>query len=141
MNNRWNKIYERNKKTDEIYNLKYGNDKVIFDKNCIELLVELGEFINETKCFKYWSIKSPDKAKVLDEYADCIIMTLYFYNQLNMDIEKCNISNKDLLDLINETFYLSTKIMNEFNKELIKNIFDNFQQGIELALSMNCKLF
>ena len=126
MNNRWNIVYERNKKTDSIYHEKFGDTEEVFRKNCIELLVELGEFVNETKCFKYWSVKTPDMNKVLDEYADCILMVLYFYNKLDMEIEEVEVkTNIDLLDLINETYYLSTKIMSEFNKELMKNIFDN----------------
>ena len=126
MNNRWNKIYENNKQIDLTYIKKYGNTKEKFRNDCIELLVELGEFINETKCFKYWTIKKPEIDKVLDEYADCLLMVLSFYNRLNMEIEEVNDkTNVDLLDLINETFYLSTKIINDFNKDLIKNIFDN----------------
>lgn len=135
MNARWNLIYENNKKTDLVYNQKYGDNEEIFRKNCIELLVELGEFINETKCFKYWTIKKPEKDKVLDEYADCILMVLYFYNKLDMEIEESiDKTNMDLLDLINETYYLSTKIMNEFSKELMKNIFDNL---INIAKLLN----
>lgn len=126
MNQRWNKIYERNKQTDLIYASKYCEDEKMFRENAIELLVELGEFVNETKCFKYWSVKEPIKEKVLDEYADCILMTLYFYNKLNMEIE---ISDKeeniDILDLINETFNLTTKIMNNISEELMKKIFNN----------------
>ena len=135
MNQRWNKIYERNKQTDLIYASKYGDGEDIFRKNAIELLVELGEFVNETKCFKYWSIKKPSMDKVLDEYADCILMTLYFYNKLDMEIEESiDKTNMDLLDLINETYYLSTKIMSDFSKELMKNIFDDL---INIAKILN----
>ena len=122
MNTRWNTIYEGNKKLDAIYDEKYGET---FKQNAIELLVELGEFINETKCFKYWTIKKPIKEKVLDEFADCITMKLYFYNYLNLDLEVLEIKDKELLEIINETFNLSTKIMNNLNKELIINIFSN----------------
>ena len=73
--------------------------------------------------------------KVLDEYADCILMTLYFYNKLDMEIEESiDKTNMDLLDLINETYYLSTKIMSDFSKELMKNIFDDL---INIAKILN----
>ncbi len=40
-------------------------------RRVLALLVELGEFANETRCFKYWSYKGPSaKEVVLDEYAD-----------------------------------------------------------------------
>ncbi|MBE6134439.1 MAG: dUTPase [Erysipelotrichaceae bacterium] len=42
-----------------------------FERRVLALLVELGEFANETRCFKYWSFKAPSpKEKILDEYAD-----------------------------------------------------------------------
>lgn len=40
-------------------------------RRILALLVELGEFANETRSFKYWSFKGPSpKEVVLDEYAD-----------------------------------------------------------------------
>ena len=60
-------------------------DKDYYKKNCIALLVELGEFINETKCFKYWSIKKPDKEKVLElanNETDYVSINLNFDKQL-----------------------------------------------------------
>ena len=42
-----------------------------FSRRVLALLVELGEFANETRCFKYWSYKEPSpKETILDEYAD-----------------------------------------------------------------------
>ena len=42
-----------------------------FSRRVLALLVELGEFANETRCFKYWSFKEPSpKDVILDEYAD-----------------------------------------------------------------------
>lgn len=61
---RWENYYQKNKKLDEEFNSKYQeNEPEFYEKNCIELLVEIGEFINETKCFKYWSIKPLIKRK------------------------------------------------------------------------------
>lgn len=43
----------------------------LFDKKVLALLVELGEFANETRCFKFWSKKGPsEKAVMLEEYVD-----------------------------------------------------------------------
>lgn len=42
-----------------------------FHRRVLALLTELGEFANETRCFKYWSLKGPSpKERILDEYAD-----------------------------------------------------------------------
>lgn len=45
--------------------------KTTIRKRMLALLVELGEFANETRCFKFWSLKGPSgKERILDEYAD-----------------------------------------------------------------------
>ncbi len=65
--NKYIEIYEKNKKIDDIYLEKYGDTEEICNKNILESLVELGEFANETKVFKYGSIKSPkDKDIILE---------------------------------------------------------------------------
>ena len=57
------------------------------EKRILALLVEIGEMINETKTFKFWSKKpSAEKPIILDEYADglhfllslAIVSTSYF---------------------------------------------------------------
>jgi len=52
-------------------------------KRALALLVELGEFANETRCFKFWSQKGPSQKEViLDEYADA----LHFFLSLGLTI-------------------------------------------------------
>ncbi|SCY39473.1 dUTP diphosphatase [Alkaliphilus peptidifermentans] len=47
--------------------------KDLVPRKILALLVELGELANETRCFKYWSLKSPAEKKViLEEYVDCL---------------------------------------------------------------------
>lgn len=78
----------------ELYSLQKGLDKDIaerhnvtygstFEKRLLALFVELGEFANETRCFKFWSLKGPsEKAVILDEYADA----LHFFLSLGLAI-------------------------------------------------------
>ena len=123
----YSKILKINKELDKVFITKYGDDKEYYQKNCIALLVELGEFINETKCFKYWSIKSPIKEKVLEEYADCITMCLSFFYTFNIEID--NIPNhfdtENILLLINEIFKDTTCMFKDGNDKLAKKIFSN----------------
>jgi len=121
-----NKLYENNKKLDEIFLEKYKNTDNLFEKNCLELIVEIGEFLNETKIFKYWSCRIPNKTKMLDEYADIITMIFTFYGQLNLKIESSSfqVAKKDLIKLFNELYILATKLMTDFNEKLIRKIFD-----------------
>ena len=121
----WNKIYENNKRLDKIFLEKYSNDKRLFDKNCIELMVEIGEFINETKIFKYWSIKKSDKEKVLDEYADIITITLTFFREFDLVINDYDlqIENEDILKLIMNLYYKTYLFYKSKNKKDIEKIF------------------
>ena len=132
--NYWQLVYKRNKELDNIFFEKYLEEKEMFEKNCIEFLVELGEFTNETKCFKYWSIKEPKYDAMLEELADVFTMLMYFYNILNLDITQPNIINKNqnLLELINETYYLGTKLYKELSKELLDRIFISLLKIAEL---------
>ena len=123
---RWENYYQKNKKLDEEFNSKYQeNEPEFYEKNCIELLVEIGEFINETKCFKYWSIKSPNKEKMLEELADCLNMIFYFYGLLNLDITDFTNTKID---------NLSTNLFNNLNEQDIKNIFVNL---LDFAYSLD----
>ena len=67
-----------------IHGISYESTK---KERLLALLVEFGEFANETRCFKYWSNKpSSEKAVVLDEYAD----GLHFFlsNAIALGIEE-----------------------------------------------------
>ena len=126
---KYNKIYEENKKLDEIFHDLYDNNsRETFRKNVLELLVELGELANETRCFKYWSNKGPsDKEIILEEFADCMLMTLCFCNMLDVSLEEEFIESKDN-DVIEQFIYLyheSSKLIDDFDKDRIKRILIN----------------
>ncbi len=43
----------------------------LFHEQQLAFLVELGELANETRCFKYWSLKpSSERSVILEEYVD-----------------------------------------------------------------------
>lgn len=120
-------IYKTNIKLDNIFLEKYSSDKLIYEKNCIEFLVELGEFINETKCFKYWTIKVPNKEKVLEEYADCITMSLTFLGTINGSLDNLPSPLKvnNILELLNYIYSKVTLLYNNKDESLIKEILSN----------------
>ena len=121
----WNEIYIKNKRLDDIFFEKFKNDEKMFEKNCIELLVEIGEFANESRCFKYWSNKSMKKEETLEELADCIMICLYFYNYLNIDKVKIKTYDfsSDILVCLNEIFKLSTLLIDNIDEEIVIKIF------------------
>ena len=122
---RWNKIYQNNRYLDEIFIKKYQNDDRLYDKNCLELMVEIGEFVNETKVFKYWTIKNPNKDKMLEEYADVITMILSFYGLYNLEIQKLDykIDENDILKIIMELYNKAYKFYKNKDKKLLEEIF------------------
>ena len=127
-------VYKKNKVLDDIF-IKLFEDKDMFKKNKLELLVEIGELANETKCFKYWSNKTPNKDLVLEEYADCIIMTLYLHNYYNLELEDIEYNRiTDINDQFAYLYKLSTDLYFNDNKETIREILFNL---LNLATLLN----
>lgn len=138
MNKEWNRIYKNNIRLDNIFIEKYKDANDYYKKNSIEFLVELGEFVNETKCFKYWTVKTPDKEKVLDEFADTITMILYFFNVLKLDLEniKDHYDSDNILDVINNTYLLGTNLISNCDEKLVRQILGNL---IHISKLLNIK--
>ncbi|MFE8703765.1 dUTP diphosphatase [Cytobacillus sp. FJAT-54145] len=68
------KLFEMQKGLDQHieqnHNLENEN---LFDRKVLALLVEIGELANETRCFKFWSVKpSSPQATILEEFVDGI---------------------------------------------------------------------
>lgn len=129
------KIYKRNKELDHIFMEKYEKkEPMYFEKNCIEFLVEFGEFVNETKCFKYWSIKKPKMDDVYEEFADCITMILTMYYVLDLEIDELTEHHKsdNVLEVINYIYSQGSKLMNKINEALVKDLLSNLFYLAEL---------
>ena len=118
-----NIVYNKNKELDDIFIKKYNHDELV-KKNKLELLVEIGELANETRCFKYWSKKEINNDLVKAEYADCIIMTLCFFNYLNISLDEVKYykDDKNILDLFFDIYNLSSNFSFSEKKELIIEI-------------------
>lgn len=124
------KVYEENKKLDKVFDDLYDMSNLdINRKNKLELLVELGELTNETKCFKYWSNKPFDIDKVKEEYADCMQMILYFFNKFNVSLEEDFKMTKiyyDTIDSFGNLYKLCSEFYHNEDRDLIKEIFVKF---------------
>ncbi|MBU8879654.1 dUTP diphosphatase [Bacillus sp. FJAT-29790] len=60
----------------------------LFDRKVLALLVELGELANETRCFKFWSLKpSSPKETVLEEFVDGVHFILSLGIECGFDQE------------------------------------------------------
>jgi len=121
----WNKLYKNNKRLDEIFIEKYQSDTRLYLKNSIELMVEIGEFVNETKVFKYWTTKKPKIEKMLEEYADVITMILTFYGIHNLKIKEDypKIEETDILKLIMELYKKAYDFYEYNDKYILEELF------------------
>ena len=81
------------------------------DKRLLALLVELGEFANATRTFKYWSNKpSESKERVLDEFADGLhfLLSLGIDQGFNVDSIEVNDDDNTLTDNLLRTYELTS---------------------------------
>ena len=120
----FNDVLNSNKELDAMFNNRFPDLEMV-KKNKLELLVEIGELANETRYFKYWSNKPMDMELVRGEYADCIIITFYFFNimNINLDEEFLNIDNYDNVDIFGRLYKLASDFYYNEDKKIIKEIF------------------
>ncbi|WP_163101276.1 dUTP diphosphatase [Peribacillus alkalitolerans] len=83
----YNQLFKMQKALDTHIEEKHGLLEVdLIEKKILAFLVELGELANETRCFKFWSIKeSSPKQKILEEYVDGVHFILSLGIDLGLD--------------------------------------------------------
>ena len=116
---------------NELYNIQEKlNKRIIKEHDLFEkdlrsdrfmaLLVELGELANETRCFKYWSLKpASDKKVILEEFSD----VLHFLLTIGISLGKPQLSfyDKESEKSLSELFL---SMYNDVN--VIKNLNTKF---------------
>lgn len=132
-------IYKETKFLDTLF-LNYGiEDLELIKLNALELLVEIGEFANETRCFKYWSKNQVGiKEKMLEEYIDCLFMILCFCNKLDIKLEEVfgEVIIKNLVDMLLDLYDLSVSFSKTLDKEVLKKLLNQLL-GIAKILEFN----
>ncbi|ENH97048.1 dUTPase [Gracilibacillus halophilus YIM-C55.5] len=83
----WQQLFQMQKKLDHyIVAQHHLENEYVFDKKVLALLVEVGELANETRCFKYWSVKPPSEKQVIaEEYVDGIHFILSLGLELGVE--------------------------------------------------------
>ena len=95
------------------HNISYEETK---DKRLLALLVELGEFANATRTFKFWSFKpSESKERVLDEFADGLhfLLSLGLAYKFEVDSIEVESDEKDLTAAILNSYHYINEFYNE----------------------------
>ena len=93
-----------------------GNED-LFSRKVLALLVELGELANETRCFKFWSVK-PSSAKevILEEFVDGIHFILSLGIECGFDQNEFTVTNEPAVNSAFEQFLAVYEQINLFHK-------------------------
>lgn len=120
----FNDVYNANKELDKMFDDTFQDSEIV-KKNKLELLVEIGELANETRYFKYWSSKPLDIELIKGEYADVLIMTLYFFNilDISLDGDFPQIADYDKVDIFARLYKLGSDFYYDTNQNIIKEVF------------------
>ncbi|ACF07440.1 dUTP diphosphatase [Metamycoplasma arthritidis] len=97
-------------------------------KAVIALLVELGEFANEVKLFKYWKKhKEMDREKVLEEFADGIhFLTSFSLKYKVKSTIKVTIKYQDFCQQLAYTYRLFTSLFHKKSKKLFTKAYSAY---------------
>ena len=107
-------------------------------KRILALLVELGECLNETRSFKFWSYKKPSPNEViLEEYVDALHFYLSLGLCLNIDkfVYEYNLISEDI-----NLVFLSTSSKDEDILILYGISFGKIDASLPVSLNSNSLL-
>ena len=148
-----NRGVNKNMKTvnlKELYSLQAALDAEIaknhdvtyettIERRLLALIVEIGEFANETRCFKFWSNKGPSpKDLIMDEYADGMHFLLSLGIPLGAKKYEYNLkkSHKDLTTQILEVYKACIALKTHFD---LKHYEKAFQAYLNLSQAVKMK--
>jgi len=119
---KWMKLkemFEMQRGLDQHIEKQHGlENEDLFDRKILALLVELGELANETRCFKFWSLKpsSPEDV-VLEEFVDGVHFMLSLGIECDFDrIAEITCRESDGL-YVNEQFLAVYEAVHAFRGE------------------------
>lgn len=132
----YQKLFAMQKGLDEHIETKHQlQDEDLFERKVLALLVELGELANETRCFKFWSLKpSSPRETVLEEYVDGIHFILSLGLVCGFEKESEFLGEVTGKDSINDQFLFVFEIISKFkNSKTLKDYKELFQAYIYLG--------
>ena len=108
-------------------------------KRILALIVEINELANETRCFKYWSLKGPSSESILlEEFSD----TMHFIISLGIDLDlnemlfEANEEPFDLTALFIQWINASTDLIEHFDLEHFNRV-GRLMASMAKALNFN----
>ena len=130
-------LYDAQKALDETIAQNHGvSYATTRPRRTLALLVELGEFANTTRCFKYWSNKGmEEKDVVLDEYADGMHFLLSLGIDIGIDVSnifEIEVENNDLTAQILKCYKLTNMFLEDANTNNYLSLFNSYLAIIPL---------
>jgi dimeric dUTPase (all-alpha-NTP-PPase superfamily) len=105
----------------------------LIEKKILALLVEIGELANETRCFKFWSLKPPaSQEKILEEFVDGVHFILSLGIECEFEKNELAFENTSSESLI-EQFLTVYAAVNEFR---VYQTFGNFKRLFSEYISL-----
>lgn len=112
------KLFQMQKALDQHIEEKHMlQNEDLFDRKVLALLVEIGELANETRCFKFWSVKpSSSKEVVLEEFVDGIHFILSLGIECGFDQETYGLNVAESIGNVTEQFLVVYESISQFQK-------------------------
>lgn len=112
------------------HNINYENTR---NKRVLALLVELGEFANTTRTFKFWSNKGPEAKEVmLDEFADGLHFLLSLGIDRGYETDTIEVEDDDLslTDSLIKSYDLAVQYNSHQTRENYVSLFANYLRAL-----------
>ncbi|MCL7749805.1 dUTP diphosphatase [Halalkalibacter alkaliphilus] len=121
---------------DRIVQEHHLMDRDLFKEQLLAFVVEIAELANETRCFKYWSLKlSSERSVILEEYVDGLhfILTLGLtLNFTSVTVKEYNQQRPSVTDqflfIMNQAHELDADRTQEKFQQLVDGFFTLGQQ-------------
>jgi dimeric dUTPase (all-alpha-NTP-PPase superfamily) len=100
------KLFQMQKALDTHIEDKHSlQDEDLFERKVLALLVEIGELANETRSFKFWSVK-PSSAKevILEEFVDGVHFILSLGIECGYEAEQIDLKDEGTSLNVTEQF-------------------------------------
>ncbi|KXH87219.1 dUTP diphosphatase [Sporosarcina sp. HYO08] len=118
------KLFQMQQQLDAFIQQSREGQQNVFEEKGLALLVELAELANETRCFKFWSLKgASEKEVILEEYVDSIHFIL------SLGIEKGFNSLEEwpkgeVVGQLTHLFLKTNQVINQFLDQQTKEAYE-----------------
>ncbi|WP_102263816.1 dUTP diphosphatase [Mesobacillus jeotgali] len=131
-------LFKMQKALDSHIESQHGlENEDLFDRKVLALLVEIGELANETRCFKFWSVKPASETEtILEEFVDGVHFILSLGIECGFeDLETITQSQLDELDATKQflsIYEYAQKFRNSRSKEDYVQLFQGYLKLAQL---------